>query len=391
MSQLHLFKPRIFISSIQDGYRDFRDAAQRAIENAGGVAVRAEDFPAQRNSPRTACLDGVESSEALILILGAKYAGTPTAVGVSAVEEEYSEARKTHKQILVYVEKTDHEPRQEEFIKSVSGYVTGHWRKSFSGPDELEALIAHDLKEVVPMFSTANETNARRRLDDAFAARPLKTDGIAWLQTVWTTLRDQEVIDPTRFVDARFQKQIQQLAHDGEPPLFQYNLAKEVDSSAKRLHIEQHKEQDWRGGRNLVSLAMYEDGTLSIASNITGVKPRSSHNFDLAEMYLINPDQIIERLREAWAFANSFWDSIDAPRRHDPLLYNLALYDVEQRRLGRPDPIQQGYTIPFGTEANPLVIYDHPRKIGRADLLTADEPIAHALKLIEIRFKEIER
>lgn len=385
------FPPRVFISSIQDGYTHLRDAAERAIKRAGCVPVRAENFPAQRTSPRTACLDGVESSECVVLILGARYAGSPTPLGMSAVEEEYLEARKTHKQILVYVENTAHEPRQEEFINTVSGYVTGHWRKTFSTAAELETLIENDLREAMPMFSTANEENARKRLEDAFAARPPKTDGIAWVQTAWTTLRDQEVIDPTKFDDAHFQKQVQQLAHGGEPSLFDFSLAKDVDSSSKRLRIAQTKDQDWHLGRNLVELTMYENGTLSVAANVSGTKSRNSHESSLGELYLIDPDQIVERLQEAWGFANSFWDFIDAPRRHDPLLYNLALYDVGNRRLGKPVPNQQSFTIPFGNVPNPLVIYEHPRKIGRADLFPADEPIAHALRLIEMRLKEIDR
>lgn len=385
------FQPRVFISSIEDGYTHVRDAAERAIERAGCVPVRAENFPSHRISPRTACLDGVLSSDCLVLILGAQYAGSPTPMVISAVEEEYLEARKAHKQILVYVEKVDHEARQVEFIKSVSGYITGHWRKFFSDADELETLIENDLKEVMPMFSTVNETNARKRLDGAFGDRPPKMDGIVWIQAVWTTLRDQEVIDPTKFIDVRFQKQIQQLAHSGEPSLFQFNLAKEIDPSATRLRIDQIKDQDWHQGRNLVLLTMYENGTLSIASNITGTKARDSHNFDIAEMFLISPDQIIERLHEAWGFANSFWYFIDEPRRHDPLLYNLALFDVEQRRLGKPNPNQQGYTLHHGNVANPLMIYDHSRQIARADLQHPEEPITHALKLIEMRFKDIDR
>lgn len=81
-------RPRVFISSVMDGYAAFRDATAEGIRKAGADAVRAEDFPAAGHSPRNACLDGVQSADALVLILGERYGfvGPP---GKAATEEEY--------------------------------------------------------------------------------------------------------------------------------------------------------------------------------------------------------------------------------------------------------------------------------------------------------------
>lgn len=76
-------RPRVFVSSLMTGYGAVRDAASRASERAGCDPVRAEDFPAGTVSPRTACLDGVASSDGLALILGARY-GELTVAGISA-------------------------------------------------------------------------------------------------------------------------------------------------------------------------------------------------------------------------------------------------------------------------------------------------------------------
>ena len=84
-------RPRIFISSLMAGYSAVRDAASRAIGRSGCEPVRAEDVPAGTVSPRTACLNGVASSDGLVLILGARY-GEPTVAGISATEEEDREA-----------------------------------------------------------------------------------------------------------------------------------------------------------------------------------------------------------------------------------------------------------------------------------------------------------
>ena len=66
-------RPRVFISSVMEGYAAFREAGAEGIREAGADAVRAEDFPAAGHSPRNACLDGVRSADALVLLLGERY------------------------------------------------------------------------------------------------------------------------------------------------------------------------------------------------------------------------------------------------------------------------------------------------------------------------------
>ena len=100
------------------GYGDIRDAAAQAIEKAGCEAVLAERFPAGTTSPRTACLDGVASSDGIALILGPRY-GEDTAAGISATEEEYREAVRLKKQIFVFLQPGEREARQREFVSSV--------------------------------------------------------------------------------------------------------------------------------------------------------------------------------------------------------------------------------------------------------------------------------
>lgn len=138
-------KARVFFSSVMEGYGAFRDAAADAIRRAGCDVVRAEEFPADTTSPRTACLDGVRSADGVVFLLGQRY-GYPTPSGKSATEEEYEEARRTHERILVFLEEvTEREPRQEAFVRSIQDYVGGHWRKTFRNASELANLVAQGL------------------------------------------------------------------------------------------------------------------------------------------------------------------------------------------------------------------------------------------------------
>jgi Domain of unknown function (DUF4062) len=383
-------QPRVFISSVEKGYEDMRNAAMRAIKRAGCVPIRAEDFPAAKIAPRSACLDGVASCDVIVFILGARY-GVPTSVGISAVEEEYTEAKRLQKQILLFIEETRYEQPQERFIQSITAYVSGHWRRLFSSIEELESLIEQTLREMTPMGDTNSEGAARARINAAFATRPAKNDSIVWVQTVWTTLRDEEVIDSVRFTDSSFRDKVQVLGHSAEVRLLDYALGKQTLAEASRLHISQGDTGNWREGRSLVELDIYENGTLSIALNVTGVNAKTRPNDDISELYQIDPDMVSQRLALAFSFARGWWNFIDPYSRHEPLLYNLVLHDVGTRRLEKPVAHQNSFSIPWFNPPSLLRFYEHPRRISRAELESPSPTIEHAMTILKMRFQELER
>lgn len=64
---------RIFVSSLMSGaFGPRRDAASGAIAMLGYQPVRAEDYPASPTSAQVACLAGVRSADAVV-VLGSQY------------------------------------------------------------------------------------------------------------------------------------------------------------------------------------------------------------------------------------------------------------------------------------------------------------------------------
>ena len=59
------------------------------------------------------------------------------------------------------------------------------------------------------------------------------------MKTAWTTLRDEEVVDPLTLTDNNFKDQVLRLGHDCEPPLFRHERPKQPEASASRLSIIQ--------------------------------------------------------------------------------------------------------------------------------------------------------
>ena len=171
--------PRVTVSE--------RPAASRS-------GLRTFPLPAFRRV--TACLDGVRSADAFVLLLGGRY-GFLGPSGLAATEEEYDEARRHHKHIFVFLQRgVSCEPLQQAFVNKVQDYVDGHWRKVFGDPEDLNELVRDAVKAAELAQVPGYQRKAEARIDAALNRRPPETQDVVWLQTVWTTLRDEEVVDP---------------------------------------------------------------------------------------------------------------------------------------------------------------------------------------------------
>ena len=384
-------RPRVFISSVMEDYGDIRDAASDGIRQAGCEPVRAEDFSAASVSPRNACLDGVRSADALVLLLGARY-GFVGPSGLAVTEEEYNEARKNHKQIFVFLQDAvSREPQQQAFVDRVQHYVDGHWRKVFDDPADLSKLVrgavaAADLARV-----PGHQAKAEARIRSTLDRRPPEAQEIIWLQTVWTTLRDEEVVDPLDLGDGALQRGVLRVAHECEPPLFDYEERKRVLAGTSTLRVEQGDFDSWGDARDLAIVEIHTDGTLVTAQNLTGTESRAhgiaggSHMFD---MYFLDPDVVRVRLNEAWSFASAWWANLDRHLRHEPLLYAVAVYDIGARNFA-PVSGHQGnsITIPRECPENPLVVFDRPRQVSRTGLDAPSES-ERVVRLLGRRFEQ---
>jgi hypothetical protein len=234
------------------------------------------------------------------------------------------------------------------------------------------------------------EGGSRERIGAAFSERPDRVEGIVWAQVAWTTPRDEEVVDPTDFVNTGFQRDLQRLAHEGDTSIFDYGQAKDTRVEASRLRITQGSPGGWREGRDLVVVDLYENGTLSVALNVSGLTGGDAMR-DIGQIYRIDPNDVRRRLEGAWGFAARWWEQHDPYRRHEPLLYNTVLHDVGTRRLEvTPHHLTNSVTIPAACPYDPLWIYDRPRKVVRHDLRIPEGEIKRTLDMAQLRFKEWE-
>ena len=136
-------KLRVFISSTMEDLQEERTALANAInQNKFWEPVYAEAFVARSESPREVCLEEVRKSHIYIGIFKDRYGYIPSnnnPQGYSVVALEYYEAKNKQLPIFIFIDKNanNRDAKLEEFIKEITDFDAGHWRKEYSTTDEL--------------------------------------------------------------------------------------------------------------------------------------------------------------------------------------------------------------------------------------------------------------
>lgn len=129
---------KIFISSVRRGLEEERDALPGLIKALGHQPLRFEDFTAQDAPSRQACVDGVEASDAYVLLLGPHYGHVFPDTQQSATHDEWAAASRLGLPRYVF-EKSgiDFDPEQEQFARTLGDYATGRFHGTFASATEL--------------------------------------------------------------------------------------------------------------------------------------------------------------------------------------------------------------------------------------------------------------
>lgn len=140
---------RIFISSVRRGLEVERDALPGLIKALGHEPVRFEDFSAQSAPSREACIKGVESSDAYLLILGPHYGTVFPETGQSATHDEWVAAQRAGIARYVFRKSgSTFDVEQQQFEKSLGEYGSGRFYKAFSDVSELQQAVVASIREL---------------------------------------------------------------------------------------------------------------------------------------------------------------------------------------------------------------------------------------------------
>jgi len=163
-------KLRVFISSTMDDLQEERMTVADAInKNRFWESVYAESFVARSESPKEICFEEVRRSHIYIGIFKNRYGYIPSdnnPQGYSVVVLEYNEAKNNQLPIFIFVDMngSERENKLTEFLKNITDFDKGHWRKEYSTTNELVqfALEAID-REITKVY--VETVNAKRKTE----------------------------------------------------------------------------------------------------------------------------------------------------------------------------------------------------------------------------------
>jgi hypothetical protein len=363
-----LMHPRVFVSSVMNGFGEYRLAARQGIIAAGGTPVLVEDFPSLPLSPRTACLDGVASCDIYIGIIGNR-GGWTAPSGKLVVEEEYEEARRRKLRTLAFIQEVERDEDAARLVRLCSDYIMGMFRQQFSGAEDLRIAVEKALVPLMEQYKSSETDNTmiEERLKNAHKIQYHTT-----LRVVIIPERQGELIDPVALESPDLKQQLFELAHSRQVGLFAFEHAKTTRIGADEIVILQSQERRSHEGIDEVRLEMTTGGALILDMNVTGrAQKRQLSDWST---HVIVEDDVTAALRKCFAFAREF--------------YNAALTGLEYKSLMPSLPSGGNYTIPMRSlQGDTLNAFDRPRLLTRQDLIDSDDHIRATLVLFRRRLQ----
>jgi len=141
-------KQRVFISSTMDDLADLRQAVAATITEFGALPVMFETLGARSDDSRQAYTSEVRRSQVYLGIMSRRY-GTKLPSGYSATHEEYEEARKHRKYILLFLDATIPDPERDGHLNRwIRELYQFHVLAKYRGMSDLIRRVKTSLQEI---------------------------------------------------------------------------------------------------------------------------------------------------------------------------------------------------------------------------------------------------
>ena len=292
---------KVFVSSLIVGMEAAREAAVSAIRSLGHEPIIAEQFSAEPNSPRVACLSGVRDSQLVVLILGGGYGAVQQPSGISATHEEYREA-KGQKPILAFVQEgVEREPAQASFVAEVQGWEDGLFRSGFSSPDQLREAVTKAIHRwelaaaVAPVDATEMLERAQAILPDSERRGVYRSGVLLSVAVAGGPL--QPILRPSEIDAPELATAIQREALFGSSPVLRPSEGTSPALAGDRLVLAQSTG---------AMIAVDERGSVLVTQPVGEGSSGSS---------VIIEEDVAAALRSALLFASWVLDTIDSSQR----------------------------------------------------------------------------
>jgi hypothetical protein len=371
---------RVFVSSVVDGFVDYRDAARKAIKAAGAEPVMVnEDSPSQGTSSRNACLNAIESTDCLLSIVGTR-GGWTTPSGRLVVEEEFEHARVRNLPVLAFIQETRRDADAERFVRTLSDYVDGVFRTKFQTPTDLEQQVERAVRGRLENVSPRNAGG--RDLSSYFAPERYTSGSATLLRFVLEPERREEVVDPVTIVSPDLAETLLELGHSKAVRLFSFARAKSTSMEGTALVIQQDDGNGRHRGEEYVRFELAESGHVILDGNVTGRSAGGSAVEAMHDAFVINRQTVEDVLASFFRFSAAVFAEIDPNQRQERFFYNVGLRGLGYRSLERDPHPRQSYGM-SARSSDVVAAFPTSRVISRAALVTPRDEIGRVIALLE--------
>lgn len=302
---------KVFISSVIHGYEEYREAAAEGVEVLGYEVSRSEDFSARPDTPQQACLSEVRASDVVILLLGERY-GTKQDSGLSATQEEYNEAKRSNKPVLVFIE-SDIKPEldQAEFIRTVEGWSLGSVTKRFANSRQLNDQITRSLHEfALKQTNLILEDDANERAKILLSAYNVNYHPCLLFGLIVSPKK--QIFRPSDLDRSSFRDKIQSCGEKGDFPIL------------KKEHLSiQHRNKALIFEQSFGLLSINQQGDIYIAQDLS--KNNLSHRDGFTNVII--EEQIVGRLYGCLRFCQCIFKTVDTIRDFSSVVVAVCIKD----------------------------------------------------------------
>ncbi len=330
-------RPRVFLSSVIDGFEPFRAEAKRRISEVGGEPVLVEDLASVDESSRNVCLDGVESCDCVVVVVGPR-GGWRAPSGKLVVAEEALHALKKKIPVLIFVTEQQMDRDASDLSHELSEYVHGRFRRTFTDETSLGDQIHSALENM--MDDTSSSAGHEERVNQFLASKAL-IERSPVLRLVVTPERHDTVFDSVAFGDQAFAQRINEIGHSGSPPLLSYEVGKSPEVGRDSFRLVQPSEGGFTHSGPSVVLHLHESGTVLIDQDLEARDSRDA----FAGMHPIRPADIDDRLLRGFRFIGALYEREDPHHRYARLYHNARVMNLGYRTIGDPSPAGGGVTM----------------------------------------------
>jgi hypothetical protein len=316
--------PDVFISSVQDGYEDVRAGARAGVESIGHRALMAETSGAAAASPQRALLGLVAQADTFLLLIGPRY-GQKQASGLSATEEEFEEARRLGKSILVLRQEGELDPEQQQFLsRATGGWERGLFYDSFRDATDVGLTVVRALRNAEDRGKRAElEPVAQARAAELATAerRDGYQSGGALARVALVPLFDRPLLDAVTLDDETLPDDLASAARAASLVPHRLGIATRISASGVTLEVgERHS------GSGL-TLSVGARGEIVAEATVAGTDSFGSMR--------VVPARVTEATRSAIAFADGVWTRIDPRGDVQEVAVAIAIPDAQHRSWGR--------------------------------------------------------